>query len=130
MTLAFAETFLFEFWSHCDICYPWNIYIFDCYWSSSVSFSLFIVCVRSFHPPALCLFLCAFLSVLLQLPWWYDVPHVQTSICGVSDVWCSYISNRSSHCFIHLSGDFALHFWLSCNNLSPHIFSKIRYTVM
>lgn len=47
---------------------------------------------------------------LLQIPWWSYVPHVQTSICWVSDVWCSYISNRSGHCFVHLSGDFILWF--------------------
>lgn len=32
----FSETFLLQFWSHCDICYSWNLHSFCLDWASCI----------------------------------------------------------------------------------------------
>lgn len=64
-----------------------------------------------------------FLLLVGQLPRWSNVPHVQTSFCWVSDVWCSNISNRSCHCFIHIPGSLAFF-------LSFYCFSELKFPYM
>lgn len=87
MVLDFAETFLFKLWSHCHICYPWDVYSFCCYWTSGVSFSLVNLSIYFvFHFPHIFLihmhiyFLISYLGGLMYLM--YRLPFVECLMFG------------------------------------------------